>query len=129
MTTRAQEILSMVDEQGIHPLALGAGISLATAGVHAASQIYQAKRRTAEKVQQAGLGAEHQQAKRQLGHMRRQNIATLGFRGSLAGKIQAQKAKVKSIENRGLQHYQSTLSQNPAQHAQAARNELATQQH
>lgn len=125
MTTRAQNILMMVE--GIHPLALGAGIGLATAGIHVASQIYQAKRRTAEKVQQAGMGAEHQQAKSQLSHMRKQNIASLGLRGGLAGKIQAQKARVKGIENKGLQHYQATLSQNPAHHAQVVRNELSTQ--
>lgn len=124
MITRAEKILRLVEEV-ISPFVAAAAIGAGTAAIHATSQLYQAKRRTTEKIQQAGLGAEHQQTKARLSTARKHNIATLGLSTRARANVIAQKNKLKDIKNRGLQHYQATLSQNPAQHAQGARSELA----
>lgn len=126
--TRAEKLLQIVDE--VIPLALPYALGAVTAGAHIAHQVWQSKRRTAEKIQQAGLGGEHQQAKRDLGNLRRQNYLGLhapGHAETIKKKYLAQKQKVKDIENRGLQHYHATLSQNPTEHAAAKRQELLTQ--
>lgn len=150
MTTRAEYILQQVYE--FEPVT--ASLVAAGAAANIAHQVWQAKRRTAEKVQQAGLGAEHQKAKKDLGALQKQKYLHLGIgtkatkqiqpqvhvqapgsgeapqtvnRPGLKQRIEAQKAKVKDIENKGLQHYQSTLGQNPAQQNAARQRELNTQ--
>ena len=122
MSTRAEEILQYIDEQNISPFL---AISPVVVGASIAHGVWQAKRRTAEKVQQAGMGAQHQQAKRELSSLRRRNVATLGLSGRLSGKVAAQKAKVKGIENQGLQKFQQALGSNPENQQQVKRQELS----
>lgn len=122
MTTRAEEILRMIPEQ-FNPFLV---MSPAVVGASIAHGVYQAKRRTAEKVAQAGMGQQHQQAKRELSTLRRKNVATLGLSGGLAGKVAAQKARVKNIETQGLAKFHQTLSANPQQQAQVRRQEQSS---
>jgi hypothetical protein len=127
--TRAEQILGRMSE--IAPFIISAGLGVTGAGIHAASNIWQAKRRTREKIQQAGLGGEHQQAKQQLSTLRRQHYLGLHTPGNAAAikqKYLAQKQRVKNIETQGLHQYHASLAQNPVEHATMKRQELLTHQ-
>jgi len=125
MTTRAEDILYAIGEVIDAPFVYG-GISALAAGAHIARSVWQAKHNTREKLQQAGFGAEHQQAKSDLGKLRRQRygIHTPAHSLELKQKYLAQKAKVRDVENRGLQHYHATLAQNPIHQAAVRHHEL-----
>lgn len=125
--TRAERVLQKVDE--VVPLILAAsGVGAAMGAANIAHQIHQAKRRTAEKVQQAGMGAEHQQAKQDLHTLQKTRVKHLGLASQgMKDKIQASKARVKHIENAGLHKYHQGLAQNPQNHVQAKQTELTTQ--
>ncbi len=118
-SSRAEEILQQIYE--LSPLLLSPVI----VGASIASQQALARRRTKEKIQQAGMGAEHQKAKAQLHATRMKQVRRLGLSGNLSGQIKAQKAKVKDIENRGLHKFATTLGQNPQQKEQERRAELS----
>lgn len=144
MTTRAQYILALLSEEdslwkplvanaadvdarmqqsrvqgpfahAIVPLA-AAGSAL-TLGTNAA-QIHALNKQRNAKIAQTGVGQQYQQAKSQLGSMRKRHLLTLGVRPGLAGKIQAQKALVKDIQNKGLHQYHMGQTVTPVTRSQ-----------
>ena len=119
--TRAEQILRQIDE--VVPLVL-AGTALGAANL--ANAVYQAKKKRDEKVQQAGLGAQHQAAKKELFATRRKQVTRLGLSSRLSQQAQGQKARVKDIENKGLERFHKGLAQNPAQHQEVKRQEMTT---
>jgi hemerythrin-like domain-containing protein len=124
--TRAERILQHIYE--IAPILIASGIGAVVGAANIAHQMHQAKKRTAEKVQQAGMGVEHQQAKQNLHSLQKTRVKHLGLASQgMKDKIQASKAHVKHIENTGLQKYHQGLAQNPQNHVQAKQTELTTQ--
>ena len=123
MRTRAESLLLSLDE--VDPYIIYGGIGALSTAAHLTNAAWQAKRRTREKVAGAGMGAEHQQAKQDLRSLRMQHSPFHNSTQSsdLKQKLQDQKTKIRDIENRGLQKYHSTLSQNPDEHAAAVQRE------
>lgn len=78
-----------------------------------AHQIHRVKAQTHDKIRQAGLGPEHNQAQTQLRNLRTQHVATLGLNPALGMKIRAQKAHVNAIENAGLERYHRGMVTRP----------------
>jgi hypothetical protein len=113
----------MINE--VDPVTL-AGISAAGVAANIAHQVYQAKRRTTEKIRQAGLGHEYDKTKKQLGQARRKQLLTLGLSGKAAGQKAAAKTKLQDIKNKGLHQYQTSLSGNPHNQEQARKTELSS---
>lgn len=117
--TRAEQILKQIDE--VVPIAVPA-IGAALTAANIAHQVYQAKRRTREKVAQAGLGAEHDAARKHLRDLRVKQVKRLGLSGKVAGQVAVQKKKIKDIQNTGLERFHKGLAQNPQQHAEVKRD-------
>ena len=85
------------------PAFAGAGAALSV-GVNAA-QIHALNKQRNAKIGQTGVGSEYNQARAHLSSLRKQNIKSLGLRPSIGAKIDAQKANIRDIQNRGLHAY------------------------
>ena len=113
--TRAKELLQRLYEFDPATIALGATLGVANIGY----QAFAAKKRREDKIAQAGMGQEHQDAKTELKNLHKQHVAFGGKQPALTHKVNVQKMKLRDIENRGLAKYQQGLAHDPEKKATA----------
>lgn len=126
--SRAQRILYEVNEQiPVGLLAIPAGIGALSVGANITHQILQARRRKQEKIQQAGMGTQYDKAQATLKTLNHRNRLTLHLNPGLNRRVQAQKGRVREIENSGLHAYHSGLTRQPAEQMDQRRQEIQQQ--